>query len=197
MSEIAKRIEGVVRAGLAPLLKGKGFRKKGGSYYRSDGGGVVSVVNVQLSQGNSANEGRFTLNLGKYFPAVAQLEGMASDLEFPKEYECTVRRRIGELMPGHTDHWWRIDAATDEVVMAQQLVEAARDLALPWLNSLRGYAELRRELAAFPSLTAAGAELLDGDPVAAAGIAQAFIQERPRAEARARSWAARHGLTLD
>jgi hypothetical protein len=65
VSEIARKIDKVVRDRLAPVLTTQGYRKTGvrsGGETRS-----IRVVNVQSSRSNAGEEGSFTLNLGVYF----------------------------------------------------------------------------------------------------------------------------------
>lgn len=196
MSLVAKRIDGIVRSALAPFLKEVGFKKKGSSFYKTDDSSM-DVINVQLSQGNFGDEGRFTLNVGKYFPAIAELEGESAALEFPKEYECTLRKRIGDLMPQKADFWWQISRASDDDALAADVKSAVERYALPWLQALDSYAKVRAELAVFPSLRAASVEVLLNERAAAIAILQALIQERPHGNAHVRAWAKLHQLTLD
>jgi hypothetical protein len=89
--------------GLAPLVKKEGFSKSGRNFHRQSGNNWL-VVNVQASQGNIGTHGKFTINLGVYLPEVSLL--VSDPLRGkPKEYDCTVRKRIGCLMPGARDHW--------------------------------------------------------------------------------------------
>jgi len=91
MSEIAKRITAVVDEGLSSLLKKEGFRKRGINYYRTDGD-AMQVVTVQSSQGNFGDSGRFRVNFGVHFPAVAKvLDGSDPMPEFPREPYCILR----------------------------------------------------------------------------------------------------------
>ena len=62
-----------------------------------------------MSQSNTSEEGRITLNLGVYYPAIARLSGTPPTTSLPKEYDCTLRRRIGTLMERGEDYWWRVD----------------------------------------------------------------------------------------
>src|SRR5262245_58254178 len=105
MSEIADLIDTVVRLGLAPHLRSSGFKKHSRTF-TFETGACTQIVNVQASQANIGSEGRFTLNLGVYFPAVAKRRVMVARGAYPKEYEGTLRARIGSLMPGNRDHWW-------------------------------------------------------------------------------------------
>lgn len=195
MSAVAQRIDAIVKLQLAPLLKKEGFKKKTRSFYRTDQL-AISVLNIQMSQWNWGDEGRFTINVGKYFPKIAELEE-EDILEFPKEYQCTVRKRIGALMPKRDDFWWSVSPASDEESLALEVKSAVERYALPWLQALNSYEALRAELAIFPSWTAALVELLLDDHAAAASILRSLIEERPQSEASVRAWAKSHQLALD
>ena len=131
MSEVSQSIDQVVRRGLHPLLREQSFKKKGRTF-RRDSAGAIQVVNIQGSMTNSGDSGRFTMNLGVYFPAVARLVG--TETESPLEYECTLRSRIGRLMPARGDHWWELDAATDVDALAADVADAYRRFGEDWLQ---------------------------------------------------------------
>ena len=72
MSEIGKRIDSIVRERLAPLLKKNGFKKKARNFYQ-EFPDRVEVINVQASQWNEGNEGKFTINVGVYYPEISKI----------------------------------------------------------------------------------------------------------------------------
>jgi predicted Zn-dependent protease len=113
-------------------LKERGFKKKGRTFRRYSPG-AVQVVNIQGSRTNSGDSGRFTMNLGVYFPSVARLAG--TETESPLEYECTLRARIGRLMPTSYDHWWELDAAADIDALAADVADAYRRFGEDWLQA--------------------------------------------------------------
>src|SRR5262245_6926148 len=130
MSEIGKRIDHVIRAGLAPVLRAAGFTRRGRTFHRR-GEHCVSVTNVQASRYNFGWSGQLTLNLGVYFPEAARIAHGAA-AEYPTEPECQVRERIGVLMAGGNDHWWGISARTDLDRLAAQVARAWAGCAPAW-----------------------------------------------------------------
>lgn len=46
--------------------------------------------------------------------------------------------RIGNVMPGGKDHWWRLDPHTDPAALAEAVIEAIRDFALPAMRAATG-----------------------------------------------------------
>ncbi len=69
MSVIAMRIDGIIRARLAPLLKEARFKKQARNFRRAHND-HTDVINVQAFRYNDAAHGRFTVNLGVYYPAI-------------------------------------------------------------------------------------------------------------------------------
>jgi len=187
----AELIDAVVAQGLAPLLKSHGFAKAGRSFHRPRGN-RWQVVNVQASSGNSAAQARFTLNLGLCIPEVDLLAGQAPPKAKPKEYECTLRERIGLLMPQAKDHWWTLGPDSDPAALAPDVAATFAGYGLPWLEGYADLAEVAALLADAPTILAAAAALAAGDREAAARRIEHMKAERPRATAAAEAWAAKH-----
>ena len=186
--EIGKRIDETIRLGLAPLLKQQGFSKSGRNFHRLSGK-AWQVVNVQASQGNSDASGKFTINVGVYVPEVAVLAGQAPIAGKPKEYECTVRERMGELMPGGADHWWALLPSTDLAVVATSVTQAVTAYGLPWLEAHASVEQVAQALASQPSVMSAAAALAAGDRDEAVKRIKRMEAERPMAGGTARAWA--------
>jgi hypothetical protein len=193
MSGVAKTVGRIVDSELAPFLRHIGFMKKGLNFHKTDANSIA-VVNVQGSWGSLGDAGKFTVNLGRYFPAVADLAGDEPLDRLPKEYECQVRSRIGKLMPSGTDHWWSVLPETDIARLAAELKAAVESHGLPWLLRVAALEGLKRELGGFPSIEAASVSLLLGNRAEAATCIAEFIRERPAAQARAVAWARSQGL---
>src|SRR5215467_1430359 len=110
-SQIAESIDQLIKYGVAQLMKANGFSRSGRTFHRAEGEDW-QVVNLQASQSNVGEIGRFTINLGVYLPRISVLAGKPVPGK-PKEYECTHRERIGRCMAGGLDQWWEINASTD------------------------------------------------------------------------------------
>lgn len=145
MSEISKAIDTVIRLGLAPRLKTAGFTKQGRTFRRS-ATGYVHVVNVQADRWNRGDEGRFTMNLGVYFPALVPLNTWPEAVaERPMEYDCQLRQRIGLLLPQAPDHWWHLDAATDLAALAEEAGATWDDYGAGWLAGITDLPSAQRD----------------------------------------------------
>lgn len=173
MSEIAKTIAAVVDRGLSPLLKQRGFRKRGAHYYRSEGDSI-QVVTVQSSQWNQSDAGKFRLNFGVHFPAVAvALLGEDNMPEVPKEHYCLLR-----AIWGSPDRWWDVEPNTDVAVLAATIRAYGQDVVCPWLEKNKTLAEAARTLETEPwgpSPAAAAARLVLGERDKAEHIMRTYL----------------------
>jgi Domain of unknown function (DUF4304) len=195
MSEIAKQIDRVVQADLAARLKVAGFRKSGRTFFRAQPD-HTRVVNVQASLWNQGGEGSFAINLGIYFPAIADLSGgPVATGKYPKEYECTVRERLGALVYGGRDHWWPIAPGADLARLATSVGTAWSVFGRPWLDqmsTLRGAYDLVCSQKLY--FLAANFALALGEREAAEQLLRQALTRAPRARARFEDWGHRHGL---
>jgi hypothetical protein len=73
-SHSSKLVAAVVAAGVVPLLKSVGFRKRRHHFVRVGPTGT-SHLEVQSSQWNAPNRTSFTINLWSYLPAIAAASG--------------------------------------------------------------------------------------------------------------------------
>lgn len=121
-------IDALLKDCLAPILKEAGFRKSGGSFWRETGH-VTDVINLQKSQWNDASKSTFYINLGVYWKEFQMAIGQTCTGRFPREYHCTVFRRIGT--PDDSD--WDLFPDSNLHAMNLKLATSIRDTALPWL----------------------------------------------------------------
>lgn len=193
MSDVAKRIDAVIRDGLASLMKREGFKKSGRDFSKTDSESVA-ILNVQASQSNFGANGKFTINLGRYFPSVAQVVGGPQPQGVPKEYHSTIRRRIGQFLPGNLDQWWSVAPETDTAKLGAEVARVVEEVGLPWFRRVHDLPSLQTELGGFPSIELASVLLLLGDKDRAEGCLREFVQARPMARAHANAWARRNGI---
>jgi Domain of unknown function (DUF4304) len=137
-------IDKVVSAGVAPFLKGLGFRKRGRRFFFADGLSTAHII-IQASQWNSPNVASFTISLGRYFQSIARMNGETIVADPSKQRRMHVGNRIGHLLPQRADHWWSITGKGDAPQVAAQVAAALSDYGLPYLASvatLEGVAKL-------------------------------------------------------
>ena len=128
-------IDKVISTGVAPLLRGLGYRRRGRRFLLA---GELSTahVRIQASQWNHPEGTRFTINLGRYFESIARKNGEPVVLDSLKQRQMHVGIRIGHLLPQHADHWWAIGNKEDVPKVASEVAAALRDYGLPYLESV-------------------------------------------------------------
>lgn len=141
-SEIAKRIDEVIKLGIAPMLKQHGFRKRGRNFHRLVGE-MYQAVNIQSTRLNSGSRGRFTVNLGVYCERVNAIADPSMVKQPPTEVICTVRARIGTLMPRQDDKWWTVSPQTDMRALAGRVAKHVEEYGLPWMDAASSLKGLR------------------------------------------------------
>lgn len=194
MSEIAQSIDEIIKLGLADFLKTQGYKKSGRNWHKPIQNNWL-IVNVQASSGNIGSKGKFTINLGVYHAEIATLAGQASIDGKPKEYDSTVRERIGILAYGQ-DRWWVVDSTSNLEEIAAEVVEKMSSFGIPWLNSHIEASQISAALKDTPSLHAVCAALVAGNKSEAEQRLVAAIQARPAAKAHFLSWATKNGFVL-
>ena len=196
MSQIAKLIDDIINSGLKPRMKSGGYRKSGRTFYR-DAGTFTAVANVQASRSNSGAQGRFSINLGIYFPDVAEItNALPFTGSFPKEYDCTVRQRLGVLMTEGDDYWWEVKTTSNVVRIADNINVAWRKYGEPWIDTMSNldaaHVELVKQNLHF---VAAGISLILNRRDEAAELINLAKKRQPMAAGRIRDWAKKHHLT--
>lgn len=201
-SEIGKRIDEVIKIGIVPILKARGFRKKGRNFHKTVGE-AVQVVNIQADRWNEGNAGRFTVNIGAYFRAVAEIAERWVVDGMPKEPECTVRYRLGMLMPEPGDKWWVLGKNTDDKHVAADVAEALNSYGLPRLeragtrDGLRSLFAIEGPNLSFDPRSPIALEILDGNMEQAAALLRERLEEaqhNPGFVRQMTEWGGRHGL---
>jgi len=194
MGQVARSIDEVIKLGFADLLKAHGFKKTGRNWHRADGENWL-IVNAQASSSNSGENGKFVVNLGVYAAAVAALAGEAPIDGKPKEYDSTIRERLGSLAYGE-DHWWAIESGSNLDLISADLVEKMLSVGFPWLETHRDISHLAAALRNRPSLLSVSAAWLVGDKDEAIRRLREAIERRPAARERFSAWASKNGVAL-
>ena len=195
MSAIAALIYAVLSESLAPALKAAGYRRSARTWRRV-GPSSVRVVNAQGSAWNDGAEGRFTLNLALYFPALAPLVAWGRTAERPTEPDCQVRQRIGFLLPDGQDHWWRVAPGSDLPALAGELQETWEHVGAPWMDAHDDLDAARPLIAGQYVYGDAAVSLALGDRADAARRLDAMLAactQRGRLDTL-RAWGRQHGL---
>ena len=142
MNENTKRIRQIVDRGLGPTLRNAGFHRHGADFSRKYGE-ALHVINFQLSQWNTTELGKFTLNIGVHFTSVAALlYGKDPMPANPKESRCLLTARVGLLMPDQKDHWWSVTSETNSDSVSEELATVCSSYVLPWLKPFKTLVEM-------------------------------------------------------
>ena len=194
MSDIAKKIDEIIKQGLVPLLKKEGFKKKSRNFYREHNN-RVEIINIQASQFNEGNNGKFTINVGVYYPDIAKITEAPSVKGIPKEYNCTIRERIGSLTPENKDQWWEINGSKNDFDISMIITQQVEELCLPWLQNMSNL-EAVKTAAASKNLAfiAAGIALFQSNREDALTYLEQAFKQQPLAKSKMSAWGKKHGL---
>lgn len=113
------------------------------------------------------------MNLAVFVPAISR--GVFVVRDWYSDYQCQLRKRIGQLLPEHADVWWRLD----HDAAAADVAAAVTDHALPWLAQLSDYEALLELWRA-----SGGASIGLGHPAAPLDIADVLLHLGRRSDAR-------------
>lgn len=125
-------------------LKPLNFRKSGNTWIRHNK--WPQVINLQLSQWNSAEEAQFTINLGISIPELHLASESIPIKGSLKEYNCDLRTRIGRLLPHKCDYWWKVTSNTKLDELITDVSTKVEQFAHPWLDDLTNYPSVAAEL---------------------------------------------------
>jgi hypothetical protein len=136
----------VVRASVAPILAGAGFRKAG-NLFRRKSPRWCDVISIQMNRFGSAESSSVIMHIGVWWREIERLAAPGRVSGLPKEYECTARAIVGREVAGR-QHDWPVDSSTDPSDLGDQLAQAVKGRVLPWLewaHVLENLLDLRRQ----------------------------------------------------
>lgn len=130
------KFEEIVKNLIAPLFKAKGFNKKRYNFYKAfDTFGWH--FNIQKSVYDSKNHISFTFNCSVFIPEIYQKYYTVPRQipEFPVEYECHIRKRIGGLINNH-DYWYDLDQNTILDQLKNNINKHLTEYVFPFFENL-------------------------------------------------------------
>ena len=120
---------------ITDYLKDNDFKKRGNHFFKSNGS-IGYCVNIQNDKWNNANQIRFTLNVGIFTEAFwlecGDFKNIGMIPTFPKEYDCAIRYRIGDLLPVKEDKWYCITSDTDVMKLWSEIERDLTEYILPF-----------------------------------------------------------------
>jgi hypothetical protein len=136
MPTVRERYDDMVASFMAPELRARGFRKRRNAFSRPTDDGWT-LIDFRASQFGTRNDVSFTINLGVIF---AELQ--ATDEGSPSLGRAHIRQRIGRLLDGSGDLWWKLDSGSDFTAVAAEVTDAVLHAAIPWLDQRAALADL-------------------------------------------------------
>ena len=120
---------------ITDYLKDNDFKKRGNHFFKSNGS-IGYCVNIQNDKWNNANQLRFTLNVGIFTEAFwlecGDFKNTGMIPTYPKEYDCAIRYRIGDLLPVKEDKWYCIISGTDVLKLWSEIERDLTGYILPF-----------------------------------------------------------------
>ena len=197
MQHVREIIDTIINYRLKQLLKEEGYRKTARTFkYRGDD--FVRIVNVQASPWNSSNDGKFTVNLGIYFPKLAEIHDFMEVKQNPTESDCLVHERIGFLMPVKRDFWWPVKNTSSAAKLGDELAESWLGYGKPWIDRHSNLREARQfylDRYHFPYIVSMMSVVL-GDLEMATQMANKVIADHPEMFNRVSTWARKYNVKL-
>lgn len=131
--EISQQFAELVES-LRATLKSYGYKRQGNYFYKQDNENVC-VIQLQKSMSSSANEIKFTVNLGVCSQAIRQFGSVTPPKNKPIIDDCHWNRRLGELLPIKYDKWWYINENTHINELKQELQSHIVSLVIPEIEA--------------------------------------------------------------
>ena len=129
---LKSEFDSIITEVIAPVFKANGFKKNGNNFYR-DLGEIGQAFNVQQSQWNSKDDKTFAFNLGLLDKEIQKKVYQREIPKFPKEYDCEIRLRHGQLM-NKGDVWYDLKKRTDLEKLKAQIGNDLEKYVLPFFD---------------------------------------------------------------
>ena len=128
----------LLRTFVAPVLREHGYTASGQDFHRRIDGNWASI-NVQRDRHSTADEVRFTVNLGTASTAVRIEDGFTPDEPRPRRPTCHWRIRFATVLPRRRDTWWTVRStmgAASIETLGRTLAGEITERALPILAAM-------------------------------------------------------------
>jgi hypothetical protein len=118
----SKLIDELLKVHLKPAIIKLGFNSKSQIFFRRNHE-LIEIISLQKNKWNDSDRASFTINLGVYWPKVEEIFGNQYRTFPPKEYECTLRQRLGSLFNDGNDFWWDVTFGSKIELVGLEVVE--------------------------------------------------------------------------
>ena len=154
------------------------------------------VIEIQLSQWNQLDSGKFTINLGRNFPIVEKVLRAKILDRIPKAGQCTIQTRVGSIVPQPRDIWWEVNENTDTNLLSKQVRMTVENFAFQWLDQVSTLAGVKKVLGHFPSLEMTSICLLLNQPEVVSKQLLELIETKLYSAEYIKHWALRNNISL-
>lgn len=125
---------------VTPELASHGFArgKPGREYVRPSPGGsdIYHLVSFQVGPATSNLAGKYTVELGLYYPAFARKMGQEVLKPSIRHSHLNVRIRLGFLFSPQEDRWWpQFAVESRQAAQLREVVGQIVSLGLPWFEA--------------------------------------------------------------
>lgn len=139
-------LKSVMKDEVTPLLKQTGYTPKGNTFYQHHDG-FIKIIDLQKHTGNYSYSATCTINIAIFVPSIDQKSGKPVP-KYPKEYECSINYRIGELLAkskqqkSFSDKWYEYGYRYDAVrrisfITTSELLHDLQYYVLPFLAGFK------------------------------------------------------------
>lgn len=122
---------------IADFLKDDDFRRRGNHFFKRNEA-IGYCLNIQNDKWNNKWIIRFTLNAGIYTDSFwldhYDFKHTGIVPTFPKEYDCDIRVRIGNLLPVHEDKWYCITSDIDLLKLWEEIEHDFTEYVKPFFD---------------------------------------------------------------
>ena len=122
---------------IADSFKDDDFKRRGNHFFKRNGA-IGYCLNIQNDKWNNSEVIRFTLNVGIYTDSFwlehEDFKHIGIVPPFPKEYDCAIRERIGNLLPVHNDKCYCITADTDVLKLWEEIEHDLEGYVKPFFD---------------------------------------------------------------
>jgi hypothetical protein len=131
-SMTSKDFKKIIIDKLTEILKPKGFKKSGSTFFSSNGD-LTYFINIQSSQSSTATMLKVTVNIEIYSSIVYKLQ----DTSLPEKWSRHFSERIGFLLDNPHDKWWIIENDKKAVDAANEIADIINNKVLPIFDKLK------------------------------------------------------------
>jgi len=116
-------VSSLIVTNLNDSLRVRGYKRFNYIWNRRRGD-FTHVIELQDMHGASPDSALFTVNFGVFIATVLQVVWGKAEPKCVRDVDCVIAARIGQLMPGGLDKWWRIDPSVNLGAFVEEVTDA-------------------------------------------------------------------------